>query len=287
MVALAESHQCGKDMIARGVAVVKGLVAEVVRKGIDAEGGLLDHEDAQNAAVDVSAHPVIPAETADEGRKHQAHAEDDGDVVLVLPHDDWVLVKIGDVGAAEALGVLLDDHPAKVRVQQALADAVGVLGGVGVSVMGAVVAAPPADRAFDGGGADQGQKDLERAGGGVALVGPQAMVAGGDAEAADEVVDEGEDGSLEVQRRPPGGDEADEGKTHDEEDVDPVDVLVPVCYRHGRLGDVRLAVVVGLVLVLGVGLDRGQGGRSPRRVHRGEWRGGLSRVLRAIGRHQQ
>ena len=45
VVALAEGDECGQDVVAGGVAVVKGLVAEPVGQRVDAEGGLLDKED--------------------------------------------------------------------------------------------------------------------------------------------------------------------------------------------------------------------------------------------------
>jgi hypothetical protein len=36
--------------------------------------------------------------------------------VLVLPDNNGIIVEIRDVGAADALRVLLHDHPADVRV---------------------------------------------------------------------------------------------------------------------------------------------------------------------------
>jgi hypothetical protein len=80
----------------------------------------------------------------------------------VLPDNDGVLVEIGDVGTADALGVLLHDHPAKMAVQKTLANAVGVLVGVGVAVVGAVVTAPPADRALDSASANSREPDPQR-----------------------------------------------------------------------------------------------------------------------------
>lgn len=95
----------------------------------------------------------------------------------MLPHDDGALVEVADVGAALALGVLLEDHPPHVRVEQALADGVGVLDGVGVAVVRAVVPRPPAGRTLDRAGADGRQVDLEGERRLVRLVRPEAMVA--------------------------------------------------------------------------------------------------------------
>jgi len=52
-----------------------------------------------------------------------------------------------------------------VGVEEALADRVGVLFGVGVAVVGAVSGRPPADGALDGASTDSGKIDLEGKGG--------------------------------------------------------------------------------------------------------------------------
>lgn len=46
VVALAEGDDRGDDVVAGGVAVIEGLVADPVREAVHAEGGLLDEEDA-------------------------------------------------------------------------------------------------------------------------------------------------------------------------------------------------------------------------------------------------
>lgn len=162
VVALTKSNESSDDVVPWAVAVVKGLVAEPVGKRVDAEGGLLDEEDAEDTGVDEATHPVTPAETSDSGWEDETHGDDSLDVVLVLPDNDGVLVEIGDVGAADALGVLLHDHPAEMAVEQAFADAVGVLVGVGVAVVSAVVTAPPADRALDSTSTDGGEPNPQR-----------------------------------------------------------------------------------------------------------------------------
>jgi hypothetical protein len=96
----------------------------------------------------------------------------------VLPNNNGIVVQVGDVGAANAAGVLLHDHPADVAVEQALADRVRVLLGIGVAVVGAVEAGPPPGAALDGGGATGGEEDLEGERCLVARVSPQTMVAG-------------------------------------------------------------------------------------------------------------
>lgn len=144
-----------------------------------------------------------------------------------------------DVGPATVLGVLVEQHPAHVRVQQPLADAVRVPVGVGVSVVAAVAAAPPADGALGGATADSGEEEPQRQCSGVGAVGPEAVVSGGDAEAGPEVVDEGPEDGLAPQGCVERRDHAGKGQADDEDGIDPVDVPVPICEGHRLLADVR------------------------------------------------
>lgn len=54
--------------------------------------------------------------------------------VLVLPNNNGVIVQVRNVGPSDTLRVLLHDHPANMRVQQALSDAIGVLLGARQSI---------------------------------------------------------------------------------------------------------------------------------------------------------
>ena len=105
-------------MVSRRVAVVKWLVTEPVSQAVDAEGGLLDEEDSEDASIDKATHPVTPAESGDEHGKSETHEENDLQVVSMLPDNNWILVEIADIGAANTLWVLLHDHPSDVRVEE-------------------------------------------------------------------------------------------------------------------------------------------------------------------------
>lgn len=235
MVAFTEGDQGSDDVVTRRVAVVKGLVAEPVSEGVDAEGGLLDEADTKDTTVDETAEEVAPEETTEQSREDESHEDDRLDVVAVLPDDDGVLVQVSDVGTALVLGVLLEHHPPHVRVEKTLADRVRVLFGIGVTVVSAVAGRPPSDGTFDGTGTDGGEINLERSSGLVGRMSPQTMVASSDAETGVEVVDDSEDGRVEAKRNPVGGDEASQGDEDDEDGVEPVDVLVPVGPGHGQL----------------------------------------------------
>ena len=80
----------------------------------------------------------------------------------MLPDNNRVLVEIGDVGAANTLGVLFHEHPPEVRVQESLADGVWVFVGIRVSVMSSVISRPPSYRAFNGTSTSGGKEDAER-----------------------------------------------------------------------------------------------------------------------------
>jgi len=280
VVALTESDKSSDDVVTRRVAVVEGLVTEPVGKGVDTEGGLLDEENAEDTGVDEASEPVTPAETCDKSREDETHEENDLEVVLVLPDNNGVVVEVGDIGAANPLGVLLHEHPAEVGVEKTLPDAVGVLVGVSVAVVSAVVAGPPSDGALNGTATNSSEEDLEREAGGIGSVRPQAVVAGGNTEASGEVEGNGPDGSLQVERCPVGGNEAAHGNANDEDDIEPVDVLVPVLLCHGSLSDVRLLGVVGLVpdglLRVRLGCSRRLAGEVGR-VHGGHAGDGLMR----------
>ena len=164
VVAFSERDESGNDVVTRRVAVVEGLVTKPMGQGVDAEGGLLDEEDAEDASVDESSLPVSPSEAGDEAREDQAHEDDGLDVVSVLPNHDRIIVQIRDVCSADALWVLLHDHPAEVRVEEALADGVWVLVGIGISVVSSVISGPPTNGSFDRTTSNRSQEYLEGGG---------------------------------------------------------------------------------------------------------------------------
>ena len=125
-------------MVTGRVAVIERLVTEPVGKRVDTEGGLLDEANTEDTSVDETTPPVTPAEACNESRESKSHEKNTLDVVLVLPNDNGVLVEIGNVGSALLLRVLLEDHPSHVGVHETLADGVGILLGIGVSVVNSV-----------------------------------------------------------------------------------------------------------------------------------------------------
>lgn len=139
VVSLTEGDKSSDDVIPRGVAVVKRLLTEPMGQRVDTESSLLNEKDSEDTSVDISTDPVTPAKTSDKSREDQSHENDNPKVMLVLPNDNRILVQIRNVGASNAFGVLLHDHPSQMRVQKTLADTVRVLIGVGITMVSPVV----------------------------------------------------------------------------------------------------------------------------------------------------
>jgi len=172
VVAFSKSDESRDNMVTGRVAVIEWLITKPMSQRVDAESGLLDEEDAEDAAVDEATPPIIPAESAEDCWEDETHEHDDLEVVLVLPDDHRVFVEIGDVGTANSLWVLLHQHPTEVGVEEAFADGVWVFVGVGVSMMGAVVTSPPTDRTLDCSTTNGSEEDTERECGGVRCMCP-------------------------------------------------------------------------------------------------------------------
>lgn len=139
VVSFSKSDDSSDNMVTRGVAVVERLVAEPMGQRVDAEGGLLNDKDSENTSVDETSLPVPPSKTSDETREDHSHEDNALDVVSVLPDNDWVIVQVGNVGTADTLWVLLQDHPSEMRVDESLSNGIWVLVGIGVSVVSSVI----------------------------------------------------------------------------------------------------------------------------------------------------
>lgn len=135
VISFAERDEGSDDVVTRAITVVKRLFAKPVSETVDAEGSLLNNEDAQNSGIDESTNPVTPAKASNKSGKDERHEENTLDEVPVLPNDDRILIQIGDVGTADSLRVLLHDHPADMTVEKTFSDGVGILLRVGIPVV--------------------------------------------------------------------------------------------------------------------------------------------------------
>ncbi len=145
VIPFPQRHQSRDDVIARRIPVIKRLIAKPMGQRVDAKGRLLHEENPKDAAIHKATPPIPEESTACHGGENQTHEDDHLEVMAMLPDDDGVFIQIGNIGTADSLGILLHNHPAEMGVQQALADRVWVLVGIGVTVMGAMISGPPAD----------------------------------------------------------------------------------------------------------------------------------------------
>lgn len=189
VVALADRHERRNDMVSRRMFVIERRLTEPVRERVDAERRVMDKQQASGTGKEESAAPVAPSETGDSRGEDEAHKDEQREVVLVLPSNNLVARQVGHVGDAN-LGPRLDEHPSDVGPPEAVVCAVRVQVGVGVSVVGSVTAGPPFDGALDSTGAGACEDVLKERGSVVRSVGPETMVARGDTETGDVVVDD-------------------------------------------------------------------------------------------------
>ena len=222
VIALAEGEEGGDDRVKGGVEVAVGLVAEVVGEGVDEEGGVVDEDDPGQGCIVVPAGKVTPAKAGNECRKGNGSKDDDEAVVVVLEDDHGVVVEVFNVGPANLLGVLLEHHPAKVGVEEALPHIVGVLAGIGELVVGPVVPAPPAGGALHGGGAKHEDDEADWGHCVPGAVGPEAVVPTGDAKAGAEVEDGSEDDGLALDWGGQDSAEGDEGNPNQNHNMEPM-----------------------------------------------------------------
>ena len=88
------------------------LIAKPVGQRVHTKGRLLNEKDTKDPSIDKTAEPVAPAKTADKHREDEAHEDDDGKVVFVLPHHYRILIQVGYV--LEAYGSQHISHPKNI-----------------------------------------------------------------------------------------------------------------------------------------------------------------------------
>lgn len=153
VVAFAKGEASGDDRIVAGVFLRVGLVSKGMGEGVDKEGSLVHKKHTTKAAKDQGTRKVAPAKGRNRKRQKKAKGHGNRQIVPMLEHDPLVGVKVRNIDAAGPPRVLLENHPSDMGIPKALVHAVRVLVGVDITVMGAMVTAPPARAAFERGGA--------------------------------------------------------------------------------------------------------------------------------------
>ena len=78
---------------------------------------------------------------------------------------------------------------------------------------------------------------------------PQSVITSCYTEAGEVVVDNGEEGCLPFQRCPDGSDQTSDRYADDQTDIQPVDMLPPICSCHLGVCDVWFSWVIALISV--------------------------------------
>lgn len=275
VVALSKGDQGGKSVVSGSSSVVEGLLSNPVGKGVDTESHLLHKGVSHDTGVDKTSLPVAPAKATDEGGQNNGHEDENVNVVLVLESDNPVVVEVRNVSSALVLGVGHKQHPAKVGEPESLSGVVRVLVGVGPSVVDSVRRGPPSDGALDSSSSKQSKDDSNGQSGLVGSMGPHSVVAGGDTETGAHVIADSKRGGLPVEGDEGSGSKGRQRQRNHQNEVEPVDVLVPVGPGEGLLGNVAALVVVGAlahlnaggVLDLVVDISAGGNGVDLREIH--------------------
>ena len=255
-------------MVTGRVAVIERLITKPVCQRVHAEGCLLNEEDSEDTRVDESTPPISPSDARDEAREDHAHEDDRLDIVAVLPDNDWIIVQVRDVSAADSLWVLLHDHPSEVGVEKTLPNGVRVLVGIGITVMSSVISRPPPNGSLNGTTTDCREEYLQRGCSGVGCVCPESVVTceslveGAsdeglnrlkrtrcDTKAGHEVICYRPHGCLPLKRGPVRCNEPVNGNSNDEGNIQPIDMFIPIRPSDGFFGDVWLLRVVLLVTI--------------------------------------
>ena len=107
-----------------------------------------------------STLPITPAQPSNDSGEYEAHAKDKPDIPTMLPSDDRALAQVTDVGNT-GLVAGFEKHPANMREPEALVGVVRIEVGVRVTMVGAVTAAPPLNRALNSTSSSYGKEVLE------------------------------------------------------------------------------------------------------------------------------
>ena len=95
----------------------------------------MDKDEPGSCCIKVSSAPITPAETRDSGRDDDGHGEEAPQIVLVLPANEGVVVKVGAVGNTW-FTARMEDHPANVGPKETVMSTIRVQVGIGITMVG-------------------------------------------------------------------------------------------------------------------------------------------------------
>ena len=96
MVALSQGDERERPVVSTGGVPCVWLGAPHVSQGVDAEGEVLHHHEAQHASDDGHTQPVAQQKSRYRDEQ-EVRYDGNAEPVLVLPNEHWVLTQVGDV----------------------------------------------------------------------------------------------------------------------------------------------------------------------------------------------
>ncbi|KAH3665888.1 hypothetical protein OGAPHI_004077 [Ogataea philodendri] len=196
VVAFSESNQSGQDVVSWGSSVVKWLLSNPVSKRVHTESSLLNEGGSEQSSVNESSPEVVK--------------------------------QIANVGSCLVSWVWNKKHPSHVGVPKTSLGIIWISWCVCVSVVDSVLVSPHLDGTFNGRGTKKSKEDLQRSFAIVGSVSPVSVVSGGDGETAKAVENDGGDECVPSQWNPSCGNQSSHRHSQDKDEVQPIDVLVPV-----------------------------------------------------------
>ena len=270
MVTLSEGDKRGENVIARSMLVVEGSFTEPVSERVDTEGRLsirgesdcsylsakrthvVDKEQTSERRIEITATPIAPEVTRNDGRDDNTHQEEERDEPFMLPTDDGVAGEIRDISDAR-LATGLEDHPTDMRPEEPMMSAIGVEVSVSITMVSTVTTRPPLDRTLYSTRASECEEVFERTRSVVGTMGPEAVVTGGNTHSGEKVVEHGEEGSLEQERSSEPAINGGERSEGEGDEGNPLSVLVQgFPSNRGKLllaGDNVVNIIIGNVNV--------------------------------------
>jgi hypothetical protein len=160
VVTFTDGDKSGDQVVARTVLVIEGGLSEIMSQGVNSERRVVDEAQTKETSVDVSTFPVSPSKAGNESGEHVGHEQENWEIVIVLPFNDGVFPQVTDV-CNTSFPPWFNEHPAKVGKEEAFVGVVGIKVGVGVTMVGTVLCAPPFNRTLNGTGTGESEEVLK------------------------------------------------------------------------------------------------------------------------------
>jgi len=193
---------------------------------------VVDKTQPEDTSINISTTSIVPEKPANDGGNGETHEKEEGEIIPMLPSDDWVLCEVAHISNT-GFTPGLQHHPANVGVEETLVSIVRVKVCIGVAMVSTMTTRPPLDGAFDGASTKHSKDILEGKRSVVGAVGPETMITSRDAETGTVVVEDREQKSLPAKRGEDSTHNADKRGDGEDGEAEPVDVFIPIVPGNG------------------------------------------------------